>query len=164
MKDFPQAGRHWPHFRPLDSLRQVDRSESLVEQLSSEIDVDVVGKRHDHLRQGKLGDRPYIYQAGQSGDGLFNTKGDLLFDFFGSQRRRRRVDLNLDGSRIRERINVDEPSRIQSQRDARYGRQDDDSSMPQRTINNPFEHGVAWRNSKPSFVRRSRSSHVTDRY
>ena len=85
MEDLAQTGRDGPHLWSLNSIREFDGGETLVDQLTRKINVDPVVKDDHDLRQSKLGNRTQLKQTGQAADCLLDRKRNLSFDFFGCQ-------------------------------------------------------------------------------
>src|SRR5262249_13401118 len=83
------------HLWPLDSCSQLHSRQSLIDQLTSKIDVRSVLERNDNLRQTEFRHRAHLLQSRQAANGLLDGKCDPLLDLFRSQRRGDRIDLHL---------------------------------------------------------------------
>jgi hypothetical protein len=82
VQDLAQARGDRPHFR-LHARRQVDRPQTLVDEIARRQDFRTVVESDDDLRQPELRSRANLRQVRQAADRLLNGKRDLPFDFLG---------------------------------------------------------------------------------
>ena len=79
-------------------------------------------------------------QARQPADRLLDRKRNLTLDLFGRERRGDRVDLNLNRSRVRERVNVELLEREHTNASEQQRGQDDQGAVLEREINEVVKH------------------------
>src|SRR5207253_625111 len=81
-----------------------------------------------------------LLQARHAADLLFDGKGDLLLDLLRRERRRRAVDLDLDGRRIGKGVDIELSEREGPHDGAGNHAKDHPEAMPQRKVDNPIQH------------------------
>lgn len=147
-----QAGGDRTHHRLLDPLREPGLAQPFADLLPGEIDVGVVAKDRDHLRQPEFGDGADLLEPLEPPQGLLDGEGNLPLDLFGGQLRGHGVDLDLDRGRVRERIQreLDRGPDAEGDEDARH--EQNDEAVFQAEPDQGVEHGKALRAGAGSIV------------
>ncbi len=102
--------------------REFHGIEPLADELAGAINIGPVCKRDDHLRVPELGYRTEPLNAGQAAESLLDRERDLGLHLFGSEGGGRGVDLDLNGGRVGESVDIDAAERFDSRWTARPGR------------------------------------------
>jgi hypothetical protein len=114
MKDLAEPRRDRPHLGAIESRRQLDRRQPLVDELPREVNVGPVAKGRHHLRQPELRDRPQLFESRHAAHRQLDRKGDLPFDLFGDERRGGRIDLHLHRRGVGKGVDVQRRQRDHS--------------------------------------------------
>ena len=106
------------HLRRSVPLRQTrtDFRQSLHDEASRKVDVNIILKVDRNIRQPEEADRANFLHVRQPGHAGFNRECYELLDVFGSQSRRFRIDVDLDRCDVRKGINRDGPDGIQTEK------------------------------------------------
>ena len=108
--------------------------------MACEVQVRAVLEADDDLREAEFGNAAEFRQLRQARERLLDRRGDLPFHFLRPERRGHRVDLDLDGRRVRERVHVEVFDRHGPRQGANDRAEDDPAPVPNRVLDEPIQH------------------------
>jgi hypothetical protein len=140
-EDLAQPGRNRPH-AGFDAGREVlpGLAQPLGDLLAGEVDVDIVLEDRRHLREAVARQRSRGLQAGNARQRALDREGHLLLDLDRREPGCDGVDLDLVVGDVRHRVDRQALQRVRAEGRRHRGEQDDQPAIPDREVEEGFQH------------------------